>query len=40
MEDALLIFINVAYFVGGLTIGYYIPKWRDSRKNRGDGRWD
>ena len=32
--------ICLAYFAGGITIGYYIPKWRKSRKPRGDGRWD
>ena len=32
--------ICMAYFFGGLTIGYYIPKWKESRKKKGDGRWD
>ena len=32
--------ICLAYFAGGIKIGYYIPKWRKSRKPRGDGRWD
>ena len=32
--------ICMAYFFGGITIGYYIPKWRKSRKPKGDGRWD
>ncbi len=32
--------ICMAYFFGGITIGYYIPMWKASRKRKGDGRWD
>lgn len=32
--------ISIMFFVGGLTIGYYAPKYKQSRIRRGDGRWD
>jgi glycerol-3-phosphate acyltransferase PlsY len=38
--DMFSVIISLLYLVGGITIGYYIPKWIASRKIRGDGRWD
>jgi hypothetical protein len=32
--------ISISFFIGGITIGYYAPHWRRSRKPRGYGRWD
>ncbi len=29
--------ICLAYFFGGITIGYYVATWKSKR---GDGRWD
>ena len=40
LGDMFSVIICLLYLVGGITIGYYIPKWRAYRKNRGDGRWD
>lgn len=31
--------ICVLYLLGGITIGYYISKWKTT-KRRGVGRWD
>jgi hypothetical protein len=30
--------ICMAYFFGGITIGYYVATWKN--RKRGDGRWD
>jgi len=32
----------MCYFVGGLTIGWWITRWRDRNRNKkiGTGRWD
>jgi len=38
--DLFFTVVCMLYLAGGITIGYYIPQWRKSRKNRGDGRWD
>jgi len=32
--------IAISFFIGGITIGYYLPHWVRSRKPRGEGRWD
>lgn len=35
--------ISISFFVGGLTMGYYVSRYkqdRESSKVRGFGRWD
>ncbi len=32
--------ICMAYFAGGIAIGWYSKSWRKSKHKKGDGRWD
>jgi len=38
--DLIFTVLCMAYFAGGLTIGWYSRGWSKSRKREGDGRWD
>ena len=39
-DDFFWTFMCLCYFVGGVTIGYYISQWLNRRKKTGTGRWD
>jgi len=35
--------VSIAYFIGGLGLGYIVKGWKEARKRkfkRGTGRWD
>jgi hypothetical protein len=35
--------VSIAYFIGGLGLGWIVHSWRDKRRRnfkRGTGRWD
>ena len=36
--DIVFTLVCMAYFVGGITIGYYVFDWK--AKKKGSGRWD
>ncbi len=38
--DLLFTVICMAYFAGGLTIGWYAKDWKKKKVKKGDGRWD
>jgi len=38
--DLIFTVICMAYLFGGITVGYYICKLKNTKPKKGDGRWD